>query len=99
MSKLTDYDFNKTDPPDAKQIISFLAKIHFDIHAKGESSRDINLIKNYYNKRAILASGLKTFFLSESPNEICKRIKMLLPEKRAVNISVTIKEGIVAKID
>ena len=54
---ITDFDFNKPESPDAKQSDSFLDEKHFDIHAKGKSSRDINLIKNYYNKRAILATG------------------------------------------
>ena len=67
---ITEYDFNKTDSPDAKQIINFLDEMHFDIHAKEKSSSDKNNIKNYRNKRAILASRLKTIFLSENPNEM-----------------------------
>ena len=31
--------------------------------------------ENYFIKRAILASGLRTIFLSENPNELCKRLK------------------------
>ena len=48
LSMITDYDFNKTNSPDAKQIIKFLDEMHFDIHAKVKSSREKNLIKNYY---------------------------------------------------
>ena len=40
---LTDYDFNKTDSPDAKQNDNFSDEKHFDIHAKGKSSGDENL--------------------------------------------------------
>ena len=70
LSMITDYDFNKPDSLDAKQISNFWDEMHFDIHAKSKSFRDKNLKKNYYNKRAILASGLKTVFLSENFNEL-----------------------------
>ena len=36
---ITDYDFNETHSPDAKQVNNFLDEMHFDIHAKGKSSR------------------------------------------------------------
>ena len=61
LSMITDFALNKTESPDATQIINFLDEMHFDIHTKGKSSRDKNLIKNYFNKRTILASGLKPF--------------------------------------
>ena len=82
LSMSTEYDFNKTNSPDAKQITNFLDEKNFDIHAKGKSSLDKNLLQNYYNKRAILASGLKTNFLSENPNELCKGLKLIIQEKR-----------------
>jgi len=65
---IIDYDFNKTDSPDAKQFISFLNQMHFDILAKVKTSGDKNFIESYYNRRAILASVLKTIFLSENSN-------------------------------
>ena len=69
---ITDYDFKQTDSRIAQEIIKFLDEMHFDIHAKDKSFRDKNLIKNYYNKRALLASGLhEVVFLSENPNEVC----------------------------
>ena len=40
LSMITDYDFNKTDSPDEKQIINFLPDLYFDVHAKGKCSRD-----------------------------------------------------------
>ena len=51
--------FKKTDSHDAKQIINFLDEMRFDIHTTGKSNRDGNLIKNYYNKRFLLASGVQ----------------------------------------
>ena len=71
--------------------------MHFDIHTKGKSLGDENIIKNYYNKRAILASGISnTIFLSSNPDELCKRLKLLIQEKRAGNNSVITNEELVA---
>ena len=61
-SLITDYDFNKTHSPDAEHFYIFLEGLHFDTIAKIKIFKDGNLIKNYYKKRAILASGLKTIF-------------------------------------
>ena len=84
---ITEYDFKKTDSPDAKQTIAFLDGMHFDIHAKGKSFRD----KNYYNKRAILASGLKTIFL---PDELCNRLGSLLQKKAGNNFDMINQEKV-----
>ena len=62
LKMITDYKYNTTDPPDAKIIINIMVKTHSNIHAKGKIPRDRNLIKNYFNKRALLASGLRTKF-------------------------------------
>ena len=75
---ITDYDFNKTESPDAKQLIHFLDEMHFNIRATCKSNRDRTLIKKYYIKRSILASGLRTVFLSENPDELCDKLKLLL---------------------
>ena len=69
-SMTTDYDFNKPESLYAKQIINFLHEVHFNTRATSKSNRDKNLIKNYFNKRAIIASGLKTVFLSENLKEL-----------------------------
>ena len=50
LSMITDYDFNKTDSPDAKQIIDSMDEMHFDIHTKGKSFRDKNLKKTIIKK-------------------------------------------------
>ena len=72
---ITDYDFSKTDSLDAKQIISFMHEMNFDIHTTGKNSRDRKLLKNYYNKRNLLASGLQeVIFLSKNSNKICDRL-------------------------
>ena len=63
----TDYKFNTTESPDAKPIIDFMDEMRFDTRARSKSVEDRNLNKNYFNKRALLASGLGVTFLSESP--------------------------------
>ena len=87
LKMITDYKFSATDSPDAKLIIDFMDEICFDVHGRGKSLRDDNLIKNYFDKRAILASGLKrserTIFLSSNPNELWARLCLIIQEKQA----------------
>ena len=62
--------------------------MHFDIHAKIKSSSDKNLLKNFYKNTAILALVLqKVILLSENPNEICNRFRLIFQEKQAGNLT------------
>ena len=80
---ITEYDFNKKESPHAKQIIDFLDEMHFNIKTTSKSTRDKTLIDNYYNKRALVASGLQeVIFLSENPNELCDRLSLIIQEKK-----------------
>ena len=45
LSMITDYDFNKTPSPDANHFLRFFDEMHFDIDAKGISSRDKTSLK------------------------------------------------------
>ena len=72
---ITDYKFNKTDSLDAKQFFNFLDEMHFDKHAKVKSLRDRNLLKKRFIKTSILASGLRTIFVSENPTKLCEKVK------------------------
>ena len=99
LKMVTDYKFKTTDSLDAKLIINILDEMHFDFHSRGKSLRDRTLRKNYFNKRSILASGLKTVFLSENPYEVCDELKLLLQKKRAANILVTMNEEMVVIFD
>ena len=96
---INDSDFSKTDSPDAKQISKFLAGMRFDIHAKRKSSGDENLLKNYFNKLAIFASGLKAIFLSENSDDLCVTLKLVIQEKRDGKISNIIIEEMVTIFD
>ena len=50
---VTDYDFNKTDSSDAKELNNFLDEMHFDTRAKSKSHRDKNLIKSIIIKNLL----------------------------------------------
>ena len=83
---ITDYGFNKTVSADAKLKIKFLDEMHFDIHAKGKSSRDRNLMNNYFKKRALLASGNREIiFLPQNPNEFCDKVCWIIQEQQGGN--------------
>ena len=60
--------------------------------------RDGSLIR-LLNSPAIMASGFSTIFLTFDFKELCDRLKILLQEKQARNISNLIDEDIVAKTD
>ena len=84
---ITDYKFNTTGSPDAKLNIDNMDVFQTDKTARGKSFRDKNLIKVYFDKRAILASALKTISFSENPKELCDKLKLLLQEIRAESFS------------
>ena len=80
----------------------FAKEMHFDQKALGKkSTRDKTLIKLLESPGLIVsASGVsKTIFLSSNPNELCDRLKLLLQEKQAGNISDIINDEIVVIID
>ena len=84
---------------DKKLMYDFAKEMHFDPKASGnKSTRDRKLIK-LLESPAIKASGITTIFLSENPNELCDRLKLLLQEKQAGNNSNIINDEIIAIID
>ena len=77
-----------------------MEEIQFDIHAKDKCFRDENLIRNFYNNRTLLASGLqKVIFLSENSNEICLGICLIIQEKQPRNHTIKFDDEIIAKVD
>ena len=80
----------------------FAKEMNFDQKAIGKkSTRDKTLIKLLKSPGLMVsASGIsKTIFLSSDPDELCDRLKLLLQEKHAGNISNIINEEIVAIVD
>ena len=84
---------------DKKLMYDFAKEMHFDTKALGKkSTRDKTLIK-LLKSPAIMASRVTTIFLSENPDELCDRLKLLLQEKQAGNNSDLINDEIVAIVD
>ena len=71
----------------------------FDVKAPGnKSTRDCTHIK-LLKTPCIKALGISTKCLSESLIELCHRIKLLLQQKQAGNISSIFDEEIIAIVD
>ena len=74
LKEITEYIFDTTKSLVTKLNIDSMDEIRLETHARGKSLRDRNLIKNYFNKRALRASGLKrskrTIFLPEISHEL-----------------------------
>ena len=101
LEMITNSKFNVdlTSLSDKKLMYDFAKEMHFDPKASGnKSTRDRKLIK-LLESPAIKASGITTIFLSENPNELCDRLKLLLQEKQAGNNSNIINDEIIAIID
>ena len=95
----TKFNVDLASLSDKKLMYDFAKEMHFDVKAQGnKSTRDRKLIK-LLESPPIMASGITTIFLSENPNELCDRLKLLLQEKQAGNNSDIINQEIVAIID
>ena len=98
----TNYDYNvsQSNPKDQKLIDEFGKEMKFNIKQKGrKSDRDKSMLK-LLKSPAFMASGIsKTIFLSSDTDELCHRLKMLLQEKQAGNISDIINQEFVAIVD
>ena len=80
----------------------FAKEMHFDERRVGNKSiRDRKLIKifNSPGLKISASSVSRTIFLSSDPDELCKRLKLLLQEKQAGNNSDIINQEIVAIVD
>ena len=94
------YNVNHASLSDKKIMYDFAKEMHFDERRVGNKSTRDRTLKNLLNSPAIMASGItKTIFLSSDPNELCDRLKLLLQEKQAGNISDIINQEIIAIVD
>ena len=96
------FNVNLASLSDKKLMYDFAKEMHFDLKAQGnKSTRDrtlINLLKS--PGLMVSASGVtRTIILSSDPDELCNRLKLLLQEKQAGNISDIINDEIVAIVD
>ena len=98
---ITNYKFNAdhSSPQDKKLIYEFAKEMNYDIKSIGRPSIRHNSIIKILESPAIMASGVTTIFLSENPNELCDRLRLLLQEKHAGKNSDLINKEIVAIVD
>ena len=86
LETMTNYDFNVSlsNPKDQKTFFEFGKEINFNIEQKkGKSDRDRSLIK-FLKSPAIMAFEIPIIvILSPNPDELCNRLKILLPGKQA----------------
>ena len=96
------YNVDLASLQDKKLLNDFAKEVNFDTKVLVENStRDRKLIKLLKSPGLMIsASGVsKTIFLSTDPDELCNRLKLLLQEKHAGNISDKINQEIVAIVD
>ena len=102
LETMTNYNFNvdHSNQQDRKMIYEFAKEMNFNIKQKGNKSNRDKSIISLLKSPAIMASGIsEKLFLSSDPDELCNRLKLLLPEKHAGNNSDLINEEIVAIVD
>ena len=93
------YNVDLASLSDKKLKYDFAKEMNFYINDQGrKSTRDSTFIKLLKSPGLLVsASGVsKTLFLSSDPDELCRRLKLLLQEKHAGNISDIINDKIVA---
>ena len=99
---ITNYKLNvdHSSPQDKKLIHEFAKEMNYDTKNTGPPSIKNSSIIKILESPAIMASGIsKTIILSSDPNELCDRLKLLLQEKQAGNISDIINDENVAIVD
>ena len=98
---ITNYKFNAdhSSPQDKKLIYEFAEEMNYDTRSVGRPSVGHNSIVKILDSPAIMASGVTTIFLSENPDELCDRLRLMLQQKHAGNNSDLINDEIVAIID
>ena len=95
----TKFNVDLASLSDKKLMYNFAKEMHFDLKAPGNKSTRDRKLSKLLESPAIMASGVTTIFLSENPNELCDRLKLLLQEKQAGNNSDLFNEEIVVIID
>ena len=98
---ITNYKFNAdhSSPQDKKLFYEFANEMNYDTKSIGRPSIRHNSIIKILESPVIMASGVTTIFLSENPNELCDRLRLLLQEKHGGNNSNIINDEIVAIVD
>ena len=93
------YNVNLASLQDKKLMYDFAEEMNFDTKAQGRKSTRHNTLIRLLKSPAIMGSGKTTKHLSENPDELCDRLKLLLQEIQAGNNSDIIMEEIIAIVD
>ena len=85
---------------DKKLIYEFAKEKNYDTKSVGRPSVRHDSVVKILNSPAIMASRVtNTIFLSSDSNELCDRLRLLLQEKHAGNISDIINKEVVSNVD
>ena len=96
------YNVDLASFSDKKIKYDFAKEMNFDVKGFGRKSTQDRTLKYLLKSPGsmVSASGVsKTIFLSSDPDEICKRLKLLVQEKQAGNDSDLINQEITAIVD
>ena len=96
------YNVDLASLSDKKLMYDIAKEMNFDLKAQGiKSTRDRTLIKLLKSPGLMVSNSSvsKTKFLSSDPDELRNRLKLLLQEKYAGNISDIINDEFVAIVD
>ena len=84
---------------DKNLMYDFAKEMIFDTKAQSRKSTRGSTLIELLKSPAIMASGVTTIFLSENPDELCDKLKLLLQETQAGNNSDMINEETIAIVD
>ena len=96
------YNVDHDSLQDKKLMYDFAKEMNFYVWGQSGKSTRVRTLINLLKSQGLMvfASGVsKTIFLSTDPDELCDRLKLLLQEKQAGNISDIFNEEIVAIVD
>ena len=93
------FNVNLASLQDKNLMYDFAKEMIFDTKAQGRKSTRGSTLIELLKTPAIMASGVTTIFLSENPDELCDKLKLLLQETQAGNNSNIINEEIIAIVD
>ena len=101
LKKITNnyYNVDHASLVDKKLMYDFAKEMKFDLKVVGKKSTRDRTPKKLLKSPAKMASGVTTKFLSENPDELCSRLKLILQERHGGNNSDIINNEIVAIVD
>ena len=96
------YNVDLANLSDKKLLYDFAKEMNFDIKAQSRKITRVSTLIKLLESPGLMVSApgvSKTMLLSSDPDELCDRLKLLLQDKHAKNISNIITDEIVARFD